>query len=276
MEENNFVGVIIEESLEDKGILKKVRITGTKIEKVKEKHKTPWINEWTLHTIEIPEKRAKNIAEELSKSLDSNHDWYADFKNKNYHYIIFRNKIFYIDRTDKKQYEQATNYGISLGIPEYQVDFSPHVKQWERDEKSDKNKLEKNETSNEKSEEKTEVKSLGKYDAKGFKEITMEKPREIDATGIKRPWRLDQKGYFLIRVNPTLKKIEAAFCDLKENKVRIIIRGNNPVEVYTAILQENLINMLDHAADIGVELEKAYIALKTGRKYTQDKIDLED
>jgi len=124
-------------------------------------------------------------------------------------------------------------------------------------------------------EEKKEVQSLGRYDAKGFKEITMEKPREIDATGIVRPWRMDLKGYFLIRVNEELHKIEAAFCDLKENKVRIIIRGDNPVEVYTAILKEELITMLDHACDVGVELEKAYIALQTGKKYTQDKVDLE-
>ena len=129
---------------------------------------------------------------------------------------------------------------------------------------------------NEKKEEKIEVKSLGKYNKPGFKEIIIEKPREMDVTGIKRPWNLDPKGYFLIRPNYELNKIEAAFCDLKENKVRIIIRGNNPVEVYTAILQENLISMLDHAADIGVELEKAYMALKTGKKYTQDKVELED
>ena len=127
-----------------------------------------------------------------------------------------------------------------------------------------------------KKEKEEKVKSLGRYDAKGFKEITMEKPIEIDATGIKRPWRLDPKGYFLIRVNKELGKIEAAFCDLKENKVKIIIRGDNPLEVYTAMLKENLVSMLDHAADLGVELEKAYIALKAGKKYTQDKIDLED
>ena len=127
-----------------------------------------------------------------------------------------------------------------------------------------------------KANEKKEVTSLGKYDAKGFKEITMEKPREVDATGIVRPWRMDLKGYFLIRANYELNKVEAAFCDLKENKVRIIIRGDNPVEVYTAILKEELITMLDHAADIGVELEKAYVALKSGKKYTQDKVDLED
>ncbi|MAH06703.1 hypothetical protein CMI38_00450 [Candidatus Pacearchaeota archaeon] len=121
-----------------------------------------------------------------------------------------------------------------------------------------------------------ETKSLGKYDKEGFKEITMEKPREIDASGITRPWRMDPKGYFLIRVNEELGKIEAAFCDIKDNKVRVIIRGDHPVEVYTAILKENLVTMLDHAADIGVELEKAYIALKEGKKYTQDKVDLEN
>jgi len=117
--------------------------------------------------------------------------------------------------------------------------------------------------------------SLGKYDKEGFKEITMEKPEEIDATGLERPWRLDPKGYFLIRINEELGKLEAAFCDLKENKVRKVIRGDTPIEVYTAILREELVTMLDHAADIGVELQKAYIALKDGKKYTQDKIDLE-
>jgi|AP95_1055475.scaffolds.fasta_scaffold63112_1 hypothetical protein len=126
------------------------------------------------------------------------------------------------------------------------------------------------------SNEESESTSLGKYDKEGFKEITMEKPEEIDATGLERPWRLDPKGYFLIKVNEELGKIEAAFCDLKENKVRVIIRGDNPVEVYTAILKEELITMLDHACDIGVELEKAYISMKEGKKYTQDKLDLED
>ena len=118
--------------------------------------------------------------------------------------------------------------------------------------------------------------SLGKYDKEGFKEITMEKPEEIDATGLERPWRLDPRGYFLIRINEDLEKLEAAFCDLKENKVRKVIRGDTPIEVYTAILKEELVTMLDHAADIGVELQKAYIALKEGKKYIQDKPDLEE
>ena len=128
----NFIGVIIEESLEDREILKKVKIIKTKVEKVTEKHKTPWIKQWTLHTVEIAENQADMVAKELCKSLDSQHAWYADFKNDNIHFILFRDKIFKINRIHKEQYEEATKYGLSLGIPEYQVDFSPQVKEWER------------------------------------------------------------------------------------------------------------------------------------------------
>ncbi|MBU1199835.1 MAG: hypothetical protein KKF46_07600 [Nanoarchaeota archaeon] len=128
----NFVGVIIEESLEKKDVLKKVKILKTKIEKVTEKHKTPWIKQWTLHTVELPENQANTIAKDLSKSLDSKHSWYADFKNDSHHYIIFRDKMFFIDRTSKKEYDEAKNYGISLGIPAYQVDFHPDIKGWKR------------------------------------------------------------------------------------------------------------------------------------------------
>jgi len=129
----NYKGVIIEESLENKDILKKdVKILETKVEEVTEEHKTPWIKQWTLHTVEIPENQAKNVAEKISRALDSEHDWYADYKNDTHHYIIFRNKIFFVDQQSKEQYDEAKKYGISLGIPEYQVDFHPEVKEWER------------------------------------------------------------------------------------------------------------------------------------------------
>ena len=128
----NFTGVIIEESLENKDILKDVKILETKVEEVVEEHKTPWIKQWTLHTVEIPENEVKDVAEKISKALDSKHNWYADFKNDTHHYIIFRDKVFYIDRKSKEQYDEAKQYGISLGIPEYQVDFAPDDKIWER------------------------------------------------------------------------------------------------------------------------------------------------
>jgi len=130
----NYQGVIIEESLENKEVLKKIKIISTKVEPITNEHKTPWLSQWTLHTVEVPENEAQAIAKEISKSLDYSHDssWYADYKNENHHYIIFRDKIFYIDRTSKEQYDEAKRYGISLGIPEHQVDFHPEVEEWKR------------------------------------------------------------------------------------------------------------------------------------------------
>lgn len=128
-----FNGVIIEESLTDNSVLNDANIISTKVEPVTEKHKTPWVKQWTLHTVEIPEEKAAAVADKISKALDKEHDWYADFKTETEHYVIYTDKVFHItDRTDKKQYDEATAYGISIGIPDYQVDFSPHLKQWER------------------------------------------------------------------------------------------------------------------------------------------------
>ena len=124
----NFFGTIIEESLDNKSILKRVKILSTKIEIVVEKHKTPWLGKWTLHKVEIPDSQAETVANELSLSLEKAHAWYADFKNKKIHYIIFLNKIFKIDRKSQGQYTLAKEYGISLGIPDYQVDFLPEIK----------------------------------------------------------------------------------------------------------------------------------------------------
>lgn len=128
----NYKGVIIEESLKDKDILKRVKILITKVETVTEKHKTPWLKQWTMHTVEIPENEAETLAEEIRKALESEHNWYADFKNETVHFIIFKNKVFKVDRTSKEQYDEAKEYGISLGIPPHQVDFHPEVEEWKR------------------------------------------------------------------------------------------------------------------------------------------------
>jgi len=123
----DYKGTIIEESLENKDVLQKVNILKTKVEKVIEEHQTPWLKQWTLDIVEIPENQADFIAQELSQSLDSKHDWYADFKNKDFHYIIFRNKVFKVDRSDKEQYNEISKYGVSLGIPDYQLTFSSDI-----------------------------------------------------------------------------------------------------------------------------------------------------
>ena len=128
----NYKGVIIEESLENTNVLKTLKISSTRISSVIEKHKTPWLKQWTLHTVEIPEGKAEEVAEKLSQDLEKDHNWYADFKNENYHFIIYRGKVFKVDLKNPIFYKDAKLYGISLGIPEYQVDFSPEDKIWKQ------------------------------------------------------------------------------------------------------------------------------------------------
>ena len=132
MTKNNhkFSGAIIEESLVNPEVLKYVHITKTDILPVMEKHKTPWVKQWTFHFVEVEEKKAEFVAEEISKNLDPEHSWYADFKNNKIHYVIYRNKVFKIDRSKKEDYEKTIEYGSKLGIPNYQLDFSPYHKHY--------------------------------------------------------------------------------------------------------------------------------------------------
>ena len=128
-----YQGVIIEESLADKSVLSKVKIESTKVEPITPEHKTPWLKQWTLHTVEIPEQIADEVAGKISRSFDREHpDWYADYKNDKYHFIIYSGKVFKVDLANPILYKDAKTYGISIGIPEYQVDFAPDDKVWDR------------------------------------------------------------------------------------------------------------------------------------------------
>jgi hypothetical protein len=91
---NDFEGVIIEESLEDRSVLKRVKILKTKVEKIPPKYNIPWLSEWTKDIIVVPESEAEQIAEEIRKSLDRKHDnWYAFFNNKKIHISVNKDGV---------------------------------------------------------------------------------------------------------------------------------------------------------------------------------------
>lgn len=122
----NYKGTIIQESLGDQSVLRDITILATRVEEVTEKHQTPWLKQWTLHTVEIPEEKADEFAQKISTSFDPKHpNWYVDFKNNIYHFIIFPNKIFKVDVASPILYKETKSYGMSLGIPDYQLNFAP-------------------------------------------------------------------------------------------------------------------------------------------------------
>lgn len=118
-----YKGIIIEESLLNSNILKELEIINTTISKVTEKDETPWLDKWTMHTVRIKENQIDDYTERLSKLIDVKHcgNWYCDFKNDKFHYVVFSNKVFKLDRTQKQDYIQMREYAISLGLPEHQL-----------------------------------------------------------------------------------------------------------------------------------------------------------
>jgi hypothetical protein len=129
----SYKGVFIEESLADKATLEDVNIIATRVEVVTPDHKTPWLKQWTLHTIEVPEDKAATVAEKLSHAIETDHpSWYIDFKNDTTHFVIFPSKVFEIDRNNPEEYKPVVSYGAKLGIPRHQLDFSPEITYWER------------------------------------------------------------------------------------------------------------------------------------------------
>ena len=81
---------------------------------------------------------------------------------------------------------------------------------------------------------------------------------------------LDQDGYFLIKIDKENKKIIVGFCK-EGNKILVKIVGKKPADIYHAILKKGLIKDLYHAAYLGRECQKAYIALQKDLDYTQDE-----
>lgn len=92
------------------------------------------------------------------------------------------------------------------------------------------------------------------------------------AAGVVEPTILDSEGMFKISVDRKNECIVALqFTTATMDKPVNIIKGKTAEAVYAKIVQLGLVTRLDHAAYLGSELEKAEIALKTGKEYIQDK-----
>tara|TARA_B110000196_G_scaffold295264_1_gene284858 strand:+ start:334 stop:711 length:378 start_codon:yes stop_codon:yes gene_type:complete len=92
-----------------------------------------------------------------------------------------------------------------------------------------------------------------------------------------KDWKMDPKGYFLIYVNKKQKWIEVGYCKFTKldnspvNDMIAIIKGKTAIEIVNTLIKEKFISSLQHAADMGIELHKAELALKYNFKYIQDK-----
>jgi len=92
-----------------------------------------------------------------------------------------------------------------------------------------------------------------------------------------KDWKMDPKGYFLIGMDKKNKNIQVGYCKFTRlgnspvNDMVAIIKGKTAIEIVNTLIKEKFISSLQHAADMGIELQKAELSLKYGYKYIQDK-----
>jgi len=92
-----------------------------------------------------------------------------------------------------------------------------------------------------------------------------------------KDWVMDPKGYFLIAVDRKNNLLRVGYCKFTKigndpvNDMVAEVVGTTAIEIVNTLIRENYISSLQHAADMGIELNKAELALKYNLKYIQDK-----
>ena len=92
-----------------------------------------------------------------------------------------------------------------------------------------------------------------------------------------KDWKMDPKGYFLIGVDRKKKFIQVGYCKFTRlgnspiNDMIAVVKGKTAIEIVNTLIREKFISTLQHAADMGIELQKAEMSLKHNFKYIQDK-----
>jgi dihydropteroate synthase len=90
-------------------------------------------------------------------------------------------------------------------------------------------------------------------------------------------WVMDPKGYFLIDLDRKKSLLRVGYCKFTklgnsvENDLVAEIKGKTAIEIVNTLIKEKYISSMQHAADMGIELCKAEIALKNNLQYIQDK-----
>jgi len=92
-----------------------------------------------------------------------------------------------------------------------------------------------------------------------------------------KDWVMDPKGYFLIKIDKENNLIRVGYCIFSKlgndpiHDMVAEITGKNAIEIVNTLIKKRFISTLQHAADMGIELHKAELALKYNFKYIQDK-----
>ena len=104
-------GVIIEESLEDKSLLKLVKIVKTTESKLKGEEEK---GVWHFQAYDVADKDIEKFAERAKEAIKEK--WWIHSINGDKMIVILRGKVFHHKRGDKKTLKEIRDYVAGQGI----------------------------------------------------------------------------------------------------------------------------------------------------------------
>ena len=108
-------GVIVEESLKDKSLLKLVRIIDTEKEKLEGEDRV-----MIFHKIEVEDNKKDEFVEKAIKAIKKG--FYIHLVKDKVMYVLFKGVMYRFSR-GSPELEEARKHGKSIGIPEEQMPF---------------------------------------------------------------------------------------------------------------------------------------------------------
>ena len=78
---------------------------------------------WTFIDFEGDDDDADALAQALAECLQAEGGWYANFRARQEHVVVFANRIFRYQTGDEAGRAEAVVYGRSVGVPEHQLDW---------------------------------------------------------------------------------------------------------------------------------------------------------
>lgn len=114
-------GLLLKESLQDLEILDRLQVT--KVETWNIQNPDP--NQplvWTAVHFEAEDSQADALAADLSRSLKPE-GWFIDAHTEAWVYVIFPGRVFKYAKGNAEMRSQAVQHGLTLGIPQRQLDW---------------------------------------------------------------------------------------------------------------------------------------------------------
>lgn len=78
---------------------------------------------WTVLDVQGPDEAADHLASALADALIEGQGWYADFRVGADHVVVFPGRVFRYTMGDQAGRDEAVAYGMSVGVPAYQLDW---------------------------------------------------------------------------------------------------------------------------------------------------------